>query len=96
MNNSIHVRLICLLLVSTLTCTPPQSPSKIHAQASQTNNLTDPKELETFLDPIFTAQMSKLHIPGAVVSVVKDGKTIFTKGYGVADNERSNNAGQRA
>jgi CubicO group peptidase (beta-lactamase class C family) len=88
MNNSIQARLICLLLMLALIVTQTQSPSKIQAQASQTNNLTDPKELESFLDPIFTAQMSKQHIPGAVISVVKDGKTIFTKGYGVADIEK--------
>jgi CubicO group peptidase (beta-lactamase class C family) len=32
--------------------------------------------------------MEKSHIPGAVISVVKDGKIIFTKGYGVADIEK--------
>ena len=47
-------------------------------------------DLETLLDPIFAERMEKLHIPGAVISVVKDGKIIFTKGYGVADVEKKN------
>ncbi|MBA2338986.1 MAG: beta-lactamase family protein, partial [Pyrinomonadaceae bacterium] len=48
-------------------------------------NATD---LEALFDPVFAGQMAKLHIPGAVVAVVKDGKIIFTKGYGYADIEK--------
>jgi CubicO group peptidase (beta-lactamase class C family) len=44
--------------------------------------------LESLLDPIFAEQMAKLNIPGAVVAVVKDGKILFTKGYGYADIEK--------
>ncbi|MBC7911361.1 MAG: serine hydrolase [Pyrinomonadaceae bacterium] len=50
--------------------------------------LTDPKELEAFLDKFFAEQMDKLHIPGAVITVVKDGKLFFTKGYGYSDLEK--------
>ena len=35
---------------------------------------TDSKELEGFLDDIFTAQMKKFHVPGAVFILVKDGE----------------------
>jgi len=45
-------------------------------------------ELESLLDPIFADWMAKLHIPGAVVALVKDGQIIFTKGYGHADIEK--------
>lgn len=48
----------------------------------------DPRELEAFLDRLFAQQMKRLHIPGAVVILVKDGKVFFTKGYGYADLER--------
>lgn len=44
--------------------------------------------LEKLFSPIFVERMGKSHIPGAVISVVKDGKIIFTKGYGVADVEK--------
>ena len=47
-------------------------------------------DVETLLDPIVAERMEKLHIPGAVVSIVKDGKIIFIKGYGVADVEKKN------
>jgi len=49
---------------------------------------TDPKELEAFLDNFFAEQMAELHVPGAVVTVVKDGKIFFTKGYGYSDLEK--------
>jgi CubicO group peptidase (beta-lactamase class C family) len=45
----------------------------------------DPKELEEFLDPIFSIGMAKWHIPGAVVLLAKDGQVIFAKGYGYSD-----------
>src|SRR6185436_7558406 len=48
-----------------------------------------PKELEKFLDPIFSEQMEKEHIPGAVFVFVKDGRMFFSKGYGFANVERS-------
>ncbi|HMQ29734.1 MAG TPA: serine hydrolase domain-containing protein [Chloroflexaceae bacterium] len=48
---------------------------------------TDRAELETFLDDLFANDMQAHHIAGAVVAVVKDGKLLFTKGYGYADLE---------
>jgi CubicO group peptidase (beta-lactamase class C family) len=49
---------------------------------------TDPAELETFLDELLAKQMAENHIPGAAVSVVKDGQLFFAKGYGYADLEK--------
>ncbi len=49
---------------------------------------TDAKELEAFLDKLFSEQMDRLHVPGAIITVVKDGKLFFTKGYGYADLEK--------
>lgn len=48
----------------------------------------DPKELERFLDPFFAEQMERLHIPGAVFVLVKEGEIFFAKGYGYSDLER--------
>jgi CubicO group peptidase (beta-lactamase class C family) len=45
----------------------------------------DPAELGAFLDGVFAAQMSADHVPGAVVSVVKDGQVLYTRGYGYSD-----------
>ncbi|GCE06821.1 serine hydrolase domain-containing protein [Dictyobacter aurantiacus] len=45
----------------------------------------DPRELETFLNGEIGAQLAQKHIPGATVSVVKDGRLFFAKGYGYAN-----------
>src|SRR3989304_5724684 len=55
--------------------------------ATQPLGPTDPREMEAFLDDFITAQLEEDHIPGATVSVVKDGELFFSKGYGFADLE---------
>ncbi len=49
---------------------------------------SDPAELEAFLDDLVSSQLADHDIPGAVVSVVKDGELFFAKGYGYADMAR--------
>lgn len=41
--------------------------------------------LEAFVDGAAEAQRRGLHTPGVVVSVVRDGRLVFAKGYGFAD-----------
>jgi CubicO group peptidase (beta-lactamase class C family) len=50
--------------------------------------LNDPQELEAFVDGVIAAQLQAYHIPGATVSVVKDGELFLAKGYGYADLEK--------
>lgn len=50
--------------------------------------VTDPAELETFLDDLFTQQMTDYGIAGLTFSLVKDGQVFFQKGYGYADLEK--------
>lgn len=45
-------------------------------------------DLEAFLDGMMPAQLEREDIAGAVISVVKDGKLLFAKGYGYADTEK--------
>ena len=45
-------------------------------------------DLESFLDGLLPAQLERDDIAGAVIAVVKDGKVLFTKGYGYADVEK--------
>ena len=45
-------------------------------------------DAETFLDGIVPLQLAREDIAGATVSVVKDGKILFEKGYGYADVEQ--------
>ncbi len=42
-------------------------------------------DVEAFLDGIVPLQLDREDIAGATVAVVKDGKPLFTKGYGYAD-----------
>ncbi len=48
---------------------------------------TDGREVEAFLDQVLARQLEEYQIPGATVSVVKDGKILFAEGYGQADIE---------
>src|SRR5918999_2906773 len=61
---------------------PPDQPLN---PATRARELTDPKELENFLDGVMSAHLEGHHIPGATVAVVKDGELFFAKGYGYAD-----------
>lgn len=42
-------------------------------------------ELEGFVDSVVSSQIEKRKIAGAVVTVVRDGAVVFSKGYGAAD-----------
>ncbi|MGA9397340.1 MAG: serine hydrolase domain-containing protein [Anaerolineaceae bacterium] len=55
--------------------------------ASSVKGVKDPAELETFLDDLFTKQMTDYGIAGLTFSLVKDGQVFFQKGYGYADLE---------
>ena len=49
---------------------------------------TDAAELARFLDPNMRGLMAGWHVPGAVVVVVKDGRSLLQNGYGLADVAR--------
>ena len=66
----------------------PENPDGQPTQASSVQGLTDPAELETFLDDLFTKQMEDYHIAGLTFALVKDGQLFFQKGYGYADLEK--------
>ena len=53
--------------------------------ASSQQGPTDRAEMGAFMDKELAKEMEKHHIAGAAVSVVKDGKLFFIKGYGSAD-----------
>ena len=60
----------------------------VHTVPSQGQGPSDTAELEAFLDDYFGSTMAEYHIAGAAVSVVKDGRLLFAKGYGYADIEK--------
>jgi len=45
------------------------------------------EDIEAFLDGLIPLQIEQADIAGAVVTVVKDGRVLFAKGYGFADAE---------
>ncbi len=47
--------------------------------------LPTPTELETFLDPIISAQLENYTVSGVTFSMVKDGSVFLEKGYGYAN-----------
>ncbi len=47
-----------------------------------------PENFEEIADEYMSGAMSEYHVVGAAVSVVKDGKLMFSKGWGVADLEK--------
>jgi len=99
MNNQSTVRksmvaILTLITLLSLMATPVMAQKnevtpeqKTAIASSQSQGPTDPVEMEAFLDDLFAQQMEEYHIAGAAVSVVKDGKLFFTKGYGYADIE---------
>jgi len=54
---------------------------------SGTHDLTA-ADAEAFLDGIVPQQLAQADIAGATISIVKDGKLLFAKGYGYADVEK--------
>jgi CubicO group peptidase (beta-lactamase class C family) len=64
----------------------PPSPSP-EAAAKGVHEMT-PADVEAFLDGIVPLQLSQTDIAGATVSIVKDGKLLFAKGYGYADVQK--------
>jgi len=68
------------LLVLLLAC----SSSHLIEGSYQSKNL-DLAKLSVVIDSIAKVEMRDQHIPGMVLAIVKDGRTILKKGYGYAD-----------
>lgn len=58
----------------------PANPATTHAMTAD--------DVGAFLDGIMPQQLARENIAGAVISVVKDGKVLFAKGYGYSDVEK--------
>lgn len=76
---------IIAVLVSIILIWSFPLPCLAQSNSKPQTRLNDLQELEGFLDKFFAQQMPKEHIPGAVFTLVKDGKIFFSKGYGYAD-----------
>jgi CubicO group peptidase (beta-lactamase class C family) len=79
-----HLRLFAALACGTLLIA--FQPAASAGDAAR--DLDDAKGVETFVDEFFREKMAERHIPGAVFVLVKDGRTILSKGFGYADHDR--------
>ncbi|KAF5413336.1 MAG: D-aminopeptidase [Candidatus Methanophagaceae archaeon] len=86
---SVFLAILVLLLAAPFTMAQgiPTKPNSDVPLVTNQQGPTDPWELEAFIDGVMAAQMEAYHIPGATISVVKDGELFFAKGYGYADRE---------
>lgn len=81
---------VLLLIVGSATAQQNRgAPSgNIHTVTSLAHGPTEPAEMESFLDHLFSQQLEEHNVAGAAIAVVKDGKLFFAKGYGYADVEK--------
>ncbi len=54
------------------------------ASAQPAPGPSDPREVEAFFEGAVPALLEAYHVPGLVLSVVRDGELLFAKGWGVA------------
>ena len=64
------------------------SQSPVAVQAAAGPHEMTAADVETFLDGLVPLQINQDDIAGVTISVVKDGKLLFAKGYGYADVEK--------
>ena len=75
MGKPVALALAILLFFSAVYASPP--------------SLNDTAQLEVFMDGMMAQQLAIGRIAGAEVSVVKDGRVVFSKGYGFWDANKS-------
>lgn len=79
----------CLLLFSVLITgkllPAAAKPKTKAAVVSARQALANRGQAEAFFDSFFARAMSRWHVPGAALVLVKNGKVIFSKGYGYAN-----------
>lgn len=75
-----------MMLISgaPLPQTGPGWPPAVRA-AAQPRVVLDSTELARFIDSLFSAQMTKEQIPGAVFILVQNGRVLYQRGYGFAN-----------
>lgn len=84
---------IALILAASVVAqvpekTPLTNPEPRPQQPSAHAYEMTAADVEAFLDGLVPLQLKRDDIAGATVSVVKDGKVLFAKGYGYADVEK--------
>lgn len=88
--------LLALLVLAGVAQTPKanplapknETPAKVPEERGTSTHELTPSDLEAFLDGLVPLQIAREDIAGVVISVVKDGKPFFAKGYGFSDVEK--------
>src|SRR5215472_12304704 len=84
--------LLCSAIASAQGPKPPAPKPETKAENVPASSITPhemtPQDVAAFLDGIMPQQLAREDIAGAVISIVKDGKVIFAKGYGYSDVEK--------
>ncbi len=75
-------------LIAAALLAPALSTVGAAAEPPRVGSMTIP-DLESFLDGAMAQQIASREVAGAVVTVVRDGKILFSRGYGMADLDRS-------
>jgi CubicO group peptidase (beta-lactamase class C family) len=70
-----------MLCLAVPSCAQRPAPNQRQTAA------IDPRALEALIDSVMARGMSAEHIPGAVFTLVQDGRVVFAKGYGFDDVE---------
>jgi CubicO group peptidase (beta-lactamase class C family) len=80
----------CASAIGTLvkgTVSKPGREQDLAAHLQTAQHEMTVADIDSFLDGVIPLQLRRENIVGAVVVIVQDGKIIFSKGYGYADNE---------
>lgn len=82
-----HMRRIAIVVAAGALAAPAsgaQRPTE-NARATVAPTLDDTAALGDFLDGAMHPLLDQLHVSGAVVAVVKNGKVLYAQGYGLSD-----------
>ena len=81
--------MLCSLTAGAALPPPATAPSEpVAPGATVVASIDDRADLEAFFDGVLHVGMSEHHVSGAVISIVKDGQVLFSKGYGYQDIEK--------
>ena len=83
---SIAAALYLVVPVGAALAQEAEAPAAVAEPEAPTAGLA---ELDTFINAVIENQMRSMDIPAATVSIVKDGKVVFARGYGYADAART-------
>jgi CubicO group peptidase (beta-lactamase class C family) len=89
MNPFIHLRQLRITLLAALVIVFPLAAGLRSAHAEEPPNVRmTADDLESFFDARVPDELKRGEVAGAAVAVVRDGKILFVRGYGLADVAR--------